>query len=358
MKILIFILLISHFTFAQVGVYKVEKITDGAREVGVKHLSFNEVIRRIEYTQFDKGLATKARVFDVFEGISTLIGTREYIYHNNKVILAIQKDLKNNISTISWFYEKNDELFEEVRDSRNNILRYYLHNEDSFQDVTRRILTESSLDKLVIIENDIIKALRPLESLKDILNSNEELSVAQSLRTIDLAFADRRESLGTQLVTDAIKSYTGAQVVIMPALAFRGRIDIGRVSYKDLKGIIAEEELFLVTMTGRKILALLENMLALPSRHREYFHTAGLTWEQGRDSKLSVARIEGSAVDPRRNYTIVVPKYIKDGNGIFYEFANEKAFTIPYSTSIVVADYLRDIRLIDDSYRVENRQGL
>lgn len=357
MKILIFIMLISNFIFAQT--YSKEKIIDSnGKEIAVNYFNDGTLFKTIKYNNFNKNnLPLSGLKYEIIDNVETRSGTVEYFYNNNILFLIVDKNTNNSINQISWFYEKNGELIEELRDSRNNILRYYSHFDNKFEDITKRIIESNSLDKLVILEKDMIKSFKPLESLQDILFNNPSLNIAQTLRSIDFSYSDRMESLGNQLVTDSIKEYTKAQVVIMPALSFKENISIGSINYEHLKNIITEEELFLLRVDGNTLIALIENFLKLPSRHREFLHLSGLTFEKAKDKKLVVARVEGSAIDPRRLYTVIAPKYVVEGNGIFFKFTNVNSYKLPYKTSIILANYLRELRIIDDSYKVENRIG-
>lgn len=357
MRLFIF-LLISNFLLAG-GIYHVESVKNSSGvEEGLKYYdSTGNIVKNIKYVKYDsEGRVVLGKLYDFVNEENLLIGNIEYFYNKEKVFLTIERDEKKEIRQVSWFFENKDEAMEEVRDSKNNVIKYYSHKDDTFEDVTRRVIEEKALEKLVVVEEKLIKTFKPLDSLKDILESNKNLVVAQTLRTIDMEYSDRMELLGTQLVVDGIKSYTHAEIVIMPSLAFEGKITIGGIKYEDIKKLIKEEKLYLLTAAGEKIASLLQKGAELPRVHREFLHTAGLTYEITRGNKVKNIKIEGRPLDPYRNYSIILPKYAVEGKGIFYDFTPEKNYELPYETSLISADYLRGIRMIDDDYRVEERR--
>lgn len=355
MRTLIGFILISTMAFAQVGIYRTDDILDNDQVVGKSYYNnFGELLRKVVYVKDKDGVVIKGNVYEVLEE-EVLLGVEEYYYNNNELSIVIFKDKTDEIKRISWYYEKNGEKLEEVRDGKNNLIRYYSHKEDGFEDVTKRVLTENSLDKLVIVEKDMIKALMPLESLEDRLESNEDLEVGTTLKTLDFTYSNRMENLGAQIVVDSIKDYVGAEVVLMPGLAFDGLVEIGQIKYKDLKRVIKEEELFLTRVRGDKLIELVENFLLLPPNHREYLHSAGLVSERDKNGKLKEVRVEGTIVDERREYTVVIPKYIQEGKGIYFTFLNENTYKLPYTTSLLVSHYLNEISAINDSYILEKR---
>lgn len=357
MRLFIF-LLISNFVLAG-GIYHVERVKDDKGvERGIKYYdAAGDLIKNVKYTEYDKKKkVVKGQLYDFVDDRNALIGTIEYFYNQDKLFLTIEKGEKDEILKTGWYFEKDGDLIEEVRDGKNNVTNYYLYGENTFEDITREVIEEKALSKLVVVEEKLIKTFRPLDSLKDILGSNKNLVIAQTLKTIDMEYADRMELLGTQLVVDAIKSYTHVEAVIMPGLSFEGRITIGGVKFNELKDLIKDDKLYLMTVSGSKIEELLKNAVKLPKVHREFVHTAGITYEMDKKSNVKNIKIEGRALDPMRNYSLVVPQYVKDGKGIYYIFADEQSFDIPYETSLITADYLKGIRIIDDSYRVEERR--
>lgn len=356
MRIIMIMVLLSNLLMAQAGIYRTEKIKDKKdNEIGVIYYNdIGEIIKKIVYEDTSGKEIKKAKIYEVLDK-ERYIGYVEYYYNKGEKFLSIEKDKNDNIVSVSWFYKKNNENLEEVRDGKNNLIRYYSHTENGYEDVTKRVIKEKSLDKLVTIEQDMIKVLLPLDTLADILTDDEDLVLFQTLKRIDMTYADRTEILGAQLVTDSIKDYTGVQGVIMPADVFKGSIEIGQVTYKDLKGLIKDEELYMMTVSGEKLIGLVERFLTLPPRHRDFMHTAGLTFERDDEGDLALVKVEGSIVDPTREYTLVVPAYVKDGNGIYYDFADEKTYKIPYKTSIILANYVKELNMLDNSYKLEKR---
>jgi uncharacterized protein YkuJ len=357
MRLFIF-LLISNLVLAS-GIYHIERIKDdNGQEKGVRYYdTAGDLVKDVKYTEYDKEMKViKGELYDFIDDKNSLIGTIEYFYNKDKLFLTIERGEEKEILKASWYFEKDEDIIEEVRDSKNNVISYYLHGENTLEDITKRIIEEKALDKLVVVEEKLIKTFRPLDSLKDILESNKNLVIAQTLKTIDMEYADRMELLGPQLVVDAIKSYTHVEGVIMPGISFDGRITIGGVKYNELKNLIKDEKLYLVTVSGEKIEKLLKNSAKLPKVHREFVHTAGITYEIDKRGNVKNIKIEGRALDPMRNYSLVIPQYVKDGKGIYYIFADENVYDIPYETSLITADYLKGIRIIDDSYRVEERR--
>ncbi len=356
MRIIAILILLSTLVFGEVGIYRTDLVLNDKDEVIGKNYynNFGELLKKVIYKKDKEGLIKRGEVYEVLEE-DMLIGSEEYLYNNGEINIVIFKDNNNEIKKVSWYYEKNGELLEEIRDGKNNLVRYYSHKEGGFEDVTKRVLIENNLDKLVIVEKDMINALMPLESLKDRLMSNENLEVGNTLKTLDFTYSNKMENLGAQIVVDSIKDYVGSEVVLMPGLAFTGVIEIGQIKYKDIKRVIKEEELFITRIRGDKLVELVENFLLLPSNHREFLHSAGLAFKRDKNRKLIEVKVEGSLIDERRDYTVVIPKYIKEGKGIYFTFINENAYKLPYSTSILVSNYLNEIKSINDSYILEKR---
>lgn len=145
-------------------------------------------------------------------------------------------------------------------------------------------------------------------------------------------------------VPDAYKAMTGAEIAIVNAGGIRESVAAGDVTRKALMDVNPwNNEMCVVKATGQQILDALEFGARLhPEANAGLLHTAGLTYElhnyiespvvtdaansfveieEGKDRRIANVKVNGEAIDPDKEYTLVATKYmLQDGGDGFTMF--------------------------------------
>lgn len=169
-------------------------------------------------------------------------------------------------------------------------------------------------------------------------------------------------------VPDAYKAMTGADIAIVNAGGIRAAVAAGDVTRKDLMDVNPwNNEMCVVKATGQQILDALEFGARLhPEVNGGFLHTAGLTYElhnyiespvitdstnsfvgieEGKDRRIANVKVNGEAIDPEKEYTLVATKYmLQSGGDGFTMFKECEVVEIPglVCDSEMLIQYLAD----------------
>ena len=132
----------------------------------------------------------------------------------------------------------------------------------------------------------------------------------------------KKDTLLAEIFTDGIKNRSRADGVIINGAAFVSSLKSGKIYREDLKKVIQDEKFYYVYLTGKEIVAILENEKAFEYNSEWYPNMAGITVESD-GNKVKNIRINGFPIDIYAKYRIAVNGYIISGNGIYSGIENK-----------------------------------
>ncbi|MBQ8673190.1 MAG: 5'-nucleotidase C-terminal domain-containing protein [Bacteroides sp.] len=159
-------------------------------------------------------------------------------------------------------------------------------------------------------DNEMARLLAPYRQKMDSLRHRVVGRAAVSMDR------ERPEDLLQNLVADVLRE---AAVMVQPQPADMGLMNIGGlrnvltqgdVTYETIFEILPfENSLCVLTLTGRNLLLLFENIAA-----RGGEGVSGVTLRISTDGRLLEARVGGQPVEPDRLYTVATIDYLAEGN--------------------------------------------
>ncbi len=157
----------------------------------------------------------------------------------------------------------------------------------------------------------------------------------------DIVGADRAESLLGDLICDAMREATGAQVAFQNAYGIRAPLLAGEITRRDVFEVIPfADQVVLMKMTGRRIKEVLEQGLSL---RKGMIQVSGLTaaYDLGRPAgqRLRSLAIGGEPAEDSREYTVATNGFLAGGGDYFDAFARGRAAT---ETGILLRDAFLD----------------
>jgi 5'-nucleotidase len=176
-----------------------------------------------------------------------------------------------------------------------------------------------------------------------------ELDVAVGTSAVPLDGVSQRlrsseTNLGN-LVADAVRADTGAQIAIVNSGGIRGDRVIGAgvlprrtlVEIHPFGNVVCE-----VAVTGRTILAALNSGVSrLPAAAGQFPQVSGLTMRvdprAAPGSRVSEVRVNGEPLDPGRTYTVAIPDYVLRGGDEYTMFEGARVLISPESGNTMVA---------------------
>lgn len=352
-KIITLFILISLFTFGAEE-FKIEETKRKDKPFGFVIKNPNgKIMKEYRYQKFDRD--KNPIKLDVIERTERAkkVGEVEITYNKGKRLFSIEKNLEGDVVEVGFYFEREGTLIEEIRDGNGLFIKFLEHKEKSLIDVTNEMIEERWINKMVINEDQLLQVVKPLDSLQLILERDSRMVLSNALINFSAGRSTVKDTLMGQLVTDSIREYVNSDAVIYNGGNLNGKIAVGPIRYENIKDIIDDEKLYLFRVWGETLEEIFKHASELPYAHREYPNVAGLTWDTTMDEiHLEIA---GEAIDKFKKYSVVVNEYIKDGNGIYYPFKDLKAYELRHPASIIMAEYLRKIDIVDKSYLVEKR---
>jgi 5'-nucleotidase len=162
-------------------------------------------------------------------------------------------------------------------------------------------------------------------------------AVSQRVRTSET-------NLGN-LVTDAMRAATGAQVAILNSGGIRGDRVFGTgaltrrilLEMHPFNNVVCE-----VSVSGRTLLAALNHGVAsLPAVAGQFPQVSGLTMRVDPlavpGSRVSDVRVGGQPLDPEQTYTLAIPDYVLNGGDDYAMFAGARVLISPEDGNTIAA---------------------
>jgi len=175
-----------------------------------------------------------------------------------------------------------------------------------------------------------------------------------------------KESIFGNLLADALKDYTGAQIAIINGGAIRGESVYEKnhsISRKDIvKELPFRNKVKLIEVKGIQLLEALENGFSLVEKSKGRFpHISGMSVVYNKDlkvgSRVKSVFIHGKRLIETEKYTLVTSDYLADGGDGYESFSNSKELSYLKSKhrliSNILIDYIIKKRTIKT--KLENR---
>lgn len=348
-KIVCLMIIIGSMSFGKSLVYQAVNVLEKDKIKQIDFLDVNKKIKKsyrvIDYNK--KSLPVSGIIMNSKNKKSGLFYT---VYNNGEVMLIIEKDFNDSVLSLNYYYEKEGKKYIEKRDGETRLISYMELEKDKYFDVTKEVLDAKNSRE----NSQFLVKLKSLKHIESILEKDQNIVITETTKNLSIRDAQTNETLLGQIVTDSIKDYSNADIVLINGGIFENGITRGEIKYKDLLNSLKDKNLYYYKIEGSKILELLKRFEKLPNPHRDYLHSAGLTFNN--KSKIDDIKVNGVSIDPLKYYSVIVNDHIKNGIGIYYNFKDEKSYKIRYSLPIILANYLYQIPLVDDTYIKEKRQ--
>jgi 5'-nucleotidase/UDP-sugar diphosphatase len=193
------------------------------------------------------------------------------------------------------------------------------------------------VDKGYVEDPTVLEFIQPyLEQTDDLLSQ----PVGETL--VDLVgikeIIRSQETNLANLVTDSIRTKTGAEIAFYNAGGIRADIAAGPIAYRDILTVLPfGNTLVVLDMTGEQILALLNYAATMKPGNGGFLHTSGLTWTNNRGIPENVM-VAGVPLEFERMYKVVTNSFLAMGGDGYTMFKD-----LPqYDTGFVDASTLRD----------------
>ena len=166
------------------------------------------------------------------------------------------------------------------------------------------------------------------------------------------------------LVADAMRAETGAQIALLNSGGIRGDrvFAAGPITRRMVLEIHPFDNVVCeVRISGRTLLAALNHGVArLPAVAGQFPQVSGLTMrvdpQAAPGSRVSDVRIGGQSLDPAATYTVAIPDYVLNGGDDYTMFNGERVLISPQDGSTIAATlekYLTERRQV--APRIEGR---
>lgn len=157
----------------------------------------------------------------------------------------------------------------------------------------------------------------------------------------DIVGADRAESLLGDLICDAMREATGAQVAFQNAYGIRAPLLAGEITRRDVFEVIPfADQVVVMKMTGARIKEVLEQGLSL---RKGMIQVSGLTaaydLKRPAGQRLRGLAIGGEPAEDSREYTVATNGFLAGGGDYFDAFTRGRAAA---ETGILLRDAFSD----------------
>ena len=180
----------------------------------------------------------------------------------------------------------------------------------------------------------------------------EELEKTVGFATVRLdgertSVRNRETNLG-DLITDAMRSISGADIALTNAGSIRASIDVGEITTKEiLTALPFGGQLVTLNLTGRQLASILKRAAGLRPGSGGFLQVSGISFTiKGREAHH--VEIAGEPLDEKRNYSVVTNDFLASGGDGYAGFKQGSGY---YSTGLKVSD------VVIDYIRTEGRVG-
>jgi 5'-nucleotidase len=162
----------------------------------------------------------------------------------------------------------------------------------------------------------------------------------------------RETNLG-DLISDGVRTMTGADIALFNGGTIRKSIDIGDITLGDVYDVLPfQDDLVIVTATGQNVKDAIECSLSfIGHEFGGYLHVSGfeVTFDRSKDpgSRVLSMRIDGSEMSMTEEYRVGMPDFLAkggDGNVAFVGLDSE----VYGDTTETISEYLSSIGTIEE----------
>ncbi|MGV8123849.1 MAG: bifunctional metallophosphatase/5'-nucleotidase [Candidatus Xenobiia bacterium LiM19] len=179
-----------------------------------------------------------------------------------------------------------------------------------------------------------------------------ELEVGEA--AIPLTRSGHSDSSLGNLVTDAMKERTGADISLIHSGFFRRNQDAGNITMGDLIDIMPYSlHLVKTTITGKELQTIIERSVECADPKREkskMLQVSGLTVRYDADAPCREKAVEifheGEPIDPERSYTVATADFLAGGGLGYHYFKNGETTASGILVRDAVADYLQQHKTV------------
>ena len=229
------------------------------------------------------------------------------------------------------------------------------------------------LPNLMGIQNDMSG---PIEAVEEEIKSYTQNVIAETKYQLYINDPEARDSSGNpirmvrraetnlgDLITDAIRVQTGADIGVFGGGAIRAGIEKGNITYGEIMNVMPfQNQIAIIRVTGQQLLDALEwSVKDVPEEFGGFLQVSGMTYEadlsvpsgcqkdeNGRmtgiegERRIRNVTIGGEPIDPQAKYTVASNNFTLNGNGDGYTaFDGAEVITNQFKLdSQLFADYL------------------
>jgi 2',3'-cyclic-nucleotide 2'-phosphodiesterase (5'-nucleotidase family) len=180
-----------------------------------------------------------------------------------------------------------------------------------------------------------------VSSYADKLDKELSRSVGAAAVRLDgerTAVRDRETNLG-DLVTDAMRQLTGADIAFTNGGSIRASIDAGEITMREiLTALPFEDKLVNLTLTGDQVASIVDQTSSLKSGSGGFLQVSGISFKI-RNRKASDIKVGGQPLDAKRNYRVATSEFLAAGGDGYKAF---KQGTDYYNTGLKISDVVVD----------------
>lgn len=359
--------------------------------------------RYVEY--FDSGRPKNAEIIDIN---GNLIGYMTFNYDSfNNISSVTQIGLNGNIIKHSEFQKGHNKYVETWKNNERDIItkldyyfnddfieiiekkdKEYYNNQDIYSSLTsksekdylrqEKILSIPAEDRWKTYNIDYyldIREKKETEKIKNYDKSRELLEYNKILeKRIDkiyntklkdkigfseldyyITYINIEETIIGQIITDAIKAFTEYDIVLIDGSEIKTGIEAGEIYYLDIFNMFEKDDrIYFTSLYGSEIKTLLTG--ASKFGKNGHINTAGIYWEDSGNGNIQNIKINGVNLILDRKYSVVTNESIALKKN-FYELipSTTQFYRGKYPIFMIVADYIRELKVLDKSYILEKR---
>lgn len=150
----------------------------------------------------------------------------------------------------------------------------------------------------------------------------------------------RQETNLANLVTDAIRAKTGAEIAFQNAGGIRASIAPGPITYRDILTVLPfGNTLVLLDMTGSQIMDVLNYAAIVKPGTGEFLHVSGLTWTNKKGIPEEVL-VSGVPLESERMYKVVTNNFMAAGGDGYVMFKEAPQYDSGFTDASALREYI------------------
>jgi len=195
------------------------------------------------------------------------------------------------------------------------------------------------------VDNGYVEDPAVFEFIQPYLEQTDELlsqPVGEALVKLD---GDRelvrsRETNLANLVTDSMRSKTGAEIAFYNGGGIRANIEAGPITYRDILTVLPfGNTLVLLDMTGAQIMEILNHAATVKPGASGILHASGLTWTNKKGIPENVM-VGDAPIELERMYKVVTNSYLAAGGEGYTMFKDAPQYDTGFTDASALREYI------------------